>query len=141
LVGSFSERWTRLTNINSAACLVWRVTSLNFRCKSILKNINLHPVQLIYKNLTLQDFIKWTNCNGECIAGNVQMVLRRVKGDGANSEKVRWAGAWYREDSASQYFIVDCFIHKIYLSVFVYNTTCSDCSIFLSHILRVTFNK
>ena len=59
----------------------------------MLKNIKLHPVQQIYKNLNLQVFIKWTDCNGKCIAGNVGRRLRIVKGDGANIEKVWCAGA------------------------------------------------
>ena len=64
------------------------------------------------------DQLWWELYNRECGKG-----LGDVKSEGAVIEKVWCAGAWYIQDNPRQFFIVESFIYKMYLSVPVYGIT------------------
>jgi len=55
--------------VNVAVCMIWSVTHHISRHINIEKL--LHRVQRNDRNINLQIFTKWTNCGGNCIAGNV----------------------------------------------------------------------
>jgi len=53
-----------------------------FMIRSLTYHNSRHSVQRIDRNINLQIVNNWTNCGGNCIAGNVARVWRmwRVKG-------------------------------------------------------------
>jgi hypothetical protein len=62
-------------NINSAVCLVWKLTYINLLCKSVLKCILLCLAQLKHRNLNVTFFCS----DGYCITTNMKRVLRIMK--------------------------------------------------------------
>jgi hypothetical protein len=55
--------------------------------RTLILKETLHTVQRTYRNINLQMFTKWTNCGGNCIAGNV------VGADGCEEWRCRyWEG-------------------------------------------------
>jgi len=71
---------------------------------------------------------------GNCITGNLERVWRNVKSDGAVTEKVQCAGAWYRQDCAICALLCDLSFTK-YICVYLCTVSLSAvCSIIQSYI-------
>ena len=128
----------RLWNSNTAVCLLWSLRLHNFHCTFILKIIQLHPVQRIYRNLNLQIFNKRCRSCGNCITGNVDRVLRNMKSDALLMSRF----SAQEHDTGRRVPVSALLSFTKYICVYLYTTYHSPhCSIIQCYVLSVIVNQ
>jgi len=136
-VVSLNEWVMKLRNINAVVCIVWSLTYLNIQCSFILESLQMQFLQRIYRK---ENYRCLSNVAvGNCITGDLERVWRNVKSDGAVTEKVQCAGAWYRQDSAICALLWDLSFTK-YICVYLCTVSLSGvCCIIQSYILSAIY--